>query len=342
MIIRIARGINRRLRRVWNRLFVWFRMRLFGTDEWCSFLQWHVITREYKLLEFKKRNPARLVVYMTENTEFAGLSDRLRCFISGYILAQENSRSFHLYHSKGFNLETYLEPNEVDWRISPDEISRGLNRVEFLWFTDYWPSLSRKHKEYHAYALFNLIPRLPEEIKDKYTYAGVFNKLFRPTYYLQQLIKRTMDAAGLRENGFIAFHLRFLNFFEPVELNVSESDVTGTPEQQLLMIQAVHATIDCIYRESVCKHVLLFSDSNRFLQASHPEYIKILPGEVGHIARHNNIDSVTNKAFIDLFVMSKAKQIYSICGPNIYDGAFSRTAAAISGKEVILVPYQAL
>ena len=337
--MRILKSMKRRLRHIYGHVEEPFRMWLFGTNEWYSFIQWNTIRHEYKLFELRKRNPARVIIYMTENTEFAGLADRLRGFVSGYILAQENSRSFHLYHDKGFNLETYLEPNEVDWRISPADISRGLNRVAFLWFTNHWPNLDQKDKEYHGYGLFNLIPHLPAEIKHKYTYGGVFNTLFRPTPYLQQLINAAMEAAQLKEGQFIAFHLRFLNFFEPVEMNRTEADVTGTPEQQEQMIENVHATIDRVYRESNCEHVLLFSDSNRFLQAPHPAYIKVLPGTVGHIARHNDAGAITDKAFIDLFIMSKAAQVYSITGSNIYGGAFSRTAAAIGGKEVITIPY---
>ena len=339
MVIRILRGIKRRIRHVHGKMVERFRMWLFGTDEWYSFIQWSTICNEYKLLEFKKRNLNRVIIYMTRHTEFCGLADRLRGFVSGYILAQENGRSFHLYHDKGFNLETYLEPNEVDWRITPAEISRGLNRVAFLWFTNHWPALNRKNREYHGYGLFDLIPHLPEEIKHKYTYGSIFNKLFRPTPYLQQLIDNAMQEAGLQESEFIAFHLRFLNFFEPVEPDRTEADVTGTPEQQEQMLANVHTTIDRIYRESACKHVILFSDSNKFLQAPHPDYIKVLPGTVGHISRHDGTDSITDKAFIDLFVMSKATQVYSITGPHIYGGAFSRTAAAIGGKTLVEVPY---
>lgn len=314
-------------------------MWLFGTDEWYSFIQWSTIRHEYKLFELKKRNHNRVIIYMTSHTEFAGLADRLRGFVSGYILAQENDRSFHLYHDKGFNIETYLEYNEVDWRISPADISRGLNRVAFLWFTNYWPRLDKKNREYHGYGLFDLIPHLPKKIKEKYTYGGVFNKLFRPTPFLQQLIDNAMQEAGLQEGGFIAFHLRFLNFFEPVEPDRAESDVSGTPEQQAQMLANVHATIDRIYQETSCKHVLLFSDSNKFLQAPHPDYIRVLPGTVGHIARHNDARAITDKAFIDLFIMSKAAQVYSITGPNIYGGSFARTAAAIGGRPLIEVSY---
>ena len=338
-MIRILRGIKRRIKYAISKLLESFRMWLFGTNEWHSYIQWQVITKEYRLFELEQRNPSRLIIYMTENTEFAGLADRIHGFVSGYILSQENNRSFYLYHNKGFDLETYLEPNEVDWRISPADISRGLNRVAFLWFTNHWPALNKKDKEYHGYGVLNIIPHLPDELRDKYTYGGVFNKLFRPSPYLQQLIDETMRKAVIQEGVYIAFHLRFLNFFEPVEMNCSEKDVTGTPEQQAKMITDIHATIDQVYRASACKHVLLFSDSNKFLQAPHPDYIKVLPGTVGHIARHNDASAITDKAFIDLFIMSKAAQVYSITGPHIYGGAFSRTAAAIGGKEVITIPY---
>jgi hypothetical protein len=56
MVIRILRGIKRRIRYVHGKMVERFRMWLFGTDEWYSFIQWSTICNEYKLLEFKKRN----------------------------------------------------------------------------------------------------------------------------------------------------------------------------------------------------------------------------------------------------------------------------------------------
>ena len=276
---------------------------------------------------------------MTEGTEFAGLSDRIITIINSYILAQENGRALHVYHDKGFQLEKYLEPNKVDWRIHPSEISWGLNRVSFLWFDQFSHILKDERKEYHAYALYpdpstHFIP----ELRSKYPVSRVFKTLFIPSKHLQSLVQDAMLQAGIEENNFLVFHLRFLNFFEPVEANITEKDITGTPEQQNQMLKDVHLTIDKIYRQSGCRHVLLMSDSNRFLQAPHPEYIKTLPGSVGHIGCHND-DLITDKAFTDFFVISKARQVYSIIGPNIYGGRFARTAAAISGKMLIEVPY---
>ena len=340
MLLPILKRIRNAIRQTLNRVRERCRMWIFGTDEWHSYIQWNTIRHEYKLFQIKKADSGRLVVYMTENTEFAGLADRLKTFVNSYIIANENNRQLYICHTKGFPLEKYLEPNEVNWLISPCEISRGLNRVAFLWFTHDCPVLLHKEREYHAYALFDsILPTLPESKQAQYGFDRVFHKLFKPTTHLEGLVEKAMRSVGLEENQFIAFHLRFLDFFEPVEMNRTEADVTGTPEQQEQMIADVHATIDQVYRTSACKHVLLFSDSNKFLQSPHPDYIKVLPGTVGHIARHNDAGSITDKAFTDLLVMSKAAQVYSITGPNIYGGAFSRTAAAIGGKELIEVPY---
>ncbi len=94
-----------------------------------------------------------------------------------------------------------------------------------------------------------------------------------------------------------------------------------------------------IYHQSGDQCILLCSDSNRFLQAPHPDYVKILPGEVGHIIKNNGNDAKTDKAFTDLFVMSKASCLYRITGKHIYTGGFARTAADIGGKQLIDLRY---
>ena len=316
------------------------RMFIFGTNERYSWIQWKILRTTYKLFSFAPADSGRVIVYMTSNTEFAGLADRLKTFVNCYIIATENQRKLSIYHDIGFRLEKYLIPNQVDWRIEPQHICRGLNKVSFLWFNQSCPVLSNNKKEYHAYSLFNdIIPTLTPEQQARYTFHGVFNTLFTPSPHLQGLIRTAMEAAGLQENRYIAVHLRFLNFFEPVEPDKTEKDVTGTPKMQAQLINNVHDTIERIFRESGCSHVLLLSDSNRFLQAEHPAYVKVLPGTVGHVIRHNDNDAITDKAFLDLFVMSKAKHIYRLTGKHIYCGGFAQTAASIGGKKLIDVPY---
>lgn len=339
-LIHLLRRLKRLFVTIGHKMEERTRMLIFGTNERYSWIQCRILKTTYKLFDPAPANTDKVIVYMTENTEYAGLADRLKTFINSYIIATENQRKLAIYHDIGFPLEKYLSPNEVDWMISPKDIRWGLNRVAFLWFNQNCPVLTQKNKEYHAYSLHvDIIPTLTPEQQQKYTFQGVFNTLFRSTDHLQQLIHHAMDNTGIEDGQFIAFHLRFLNFFEPVEPDKTEKDVTGTPEQQEQMIRVVHATIDKVYRESGCRNVLLLSDSNRFLQAPHPAYIKVLPGTVGHIIRHNGTDKITDKTFTDLMVMAKAQQVYSITGPHIYGGSFARTAAAIGGKPLIEVPY---
>ena len=316
-----------------NRIYPFIHKFFFGTDTRYAWLQQSVI-KSYNLFDFRRLNPARVIIYMSETTEFAGLADRFKTFVNGYILAQENNRSFHIYHDKGFKLEQYLEPNEIDWRIKPADVCWGLNRVRLLWFDQFPLILKKKNKEYHGYALFaDITPLLTEAQQKKYDFSKVFNTLFRPSAYLKQLVDSAMEASQLCEDQFIAVHIRFLDFFEPVEKEATQA--SGTPQQQEQMIVNIHATLEQIHHESGSRDILLFSDSNRFLQSPHPSYIKILPGTVGHISRNNGINSVTDKAFTDIYVMGKAMRIYRLLGEHIYAGGFAQIAARLAGKKCI-------
>lgn len=331
---RIMRNVKQGLHLAHEKL----HMHLYGYDCWHGEMKRRILASTYKKTSAPPATPNRLVVFMTEDTEYAGLADRLRTFISAHIIATENNRNLCIYHDKGFQLEKYLISNKINWHIEPQHICRGLNHVNILWFNkELPPAPLQADKEYHAYALFNIIPSLSKEKQQKYSYAEVFRTLFKPTPYLNNLIKAAMQSCELQENRYVTAHLRFLNFFEPVEEHVIHA--SGSPEQQDKMIAAVHATLELIHKESGGDPILLFSDSNRFLQAPHPDYVKVLPGTVGHIIRHNGTDEITDKTFTDLMVMSKAKRIYRITGKHIYNGGFAQTAADIGGKELIERPY---
>lgn len=329
---------RRRLRHLKFVTHDYLHRKIFGCSLWNEEMKHLIRAAAYQKTSPPPAAKSRLVVYMSEGTEFAGLADRLRTIVSAYIIASENNRNLYIYHDKGFILQKYLLPNEIDWSITPDEICWGLNHVSFLWFCRKLPQLRHPEKEYHAYALFHyLIPTLRPELQSKYNFSHIFNALFRPSPHLSQLVEHAMSSIGLRENQFIAVHLRFLSFLEPVEEH--DTTATGSPEDQQKVLKAVSAAIEHIYHQSGDQCILLCSDSNRFLQAPHPDYVKILPGEVGHIIKNNGNDAKTDKAFTDLFVMSKASCLYRITGKHIYTGGFARTAADIGGKQLIDLRY---
>lgn len=276
---------------------------------------------------------------MTEGTEFTGIADRLRSIVTAYVVAKENNREYYIYHDKDFNLDEYLEPAGTDWRIRKKDIRRGLNNVAFLWFLQTWPKLNPWRNEYHCYWASSLIDMgvLPSDIQAKYTFSSAFWSLFKMSQKLKLMVKEAMEAAHLSENNYVAVHLRFMNFFEAVEERSTDSNGTATKEEQENMLAAVNQTLHKIYNEHPL-HIVLFADSNRFLESAHPDFCTILPGTVGHVLCHSHNEAIISKAFVDLMVMAKAKTVISIVGKGIYGGGFAMTAASIGHKPFIKVP----
>ena len=293
--------------------------------------QMSILSSNYKLYTAKKNAPHRVICYMSANSVSEGLADRLRTILTSFVFADVNGRTFHLYHDKDFKLEEYLIPNEIDWRIKKEDISFGLNRVALIF---HWrnsiPKLRWPNREYHMYAAQTLVNlSTPSHLADKYTDGKVFQRLFKLSNRLQLIVDKAMQEASLIENEYIAFHLRFLNFFDPVELR---GKVTSTPEQREDMLNKVNSIIEQVHQQQPDKKILLFSDSPSFLAAAHPSYVHVLAGTVGYIAKHGTNQAIVDKTFLDLIVMSKAAAIYSIIGNNIYGGGFSRQAALIADK----------
>ena len=295
------------------------------------------VLKNYHLFDFRWRKSRRVVVYMTERSEVSGLADRLRTIRCAYVLAAESGRNLHVYHDKGFLLEDYLEPNEIDWRIKPEQISFGLNRVVISIFINQFQRL-RKRKEYHIYktlCVVNTEGFLPDNLKEKYSDHIVSRKLFKYSPRLVEMVESAMKREHLVENEYICVHVRFTNFFEKVE---TYGAVKSTEEQRLLTLRRVRATIEKIHDESECKKIVLLSDSNYFLQSGHADYVQILPGEVTHIAKEKEGHAIVDKTFLDLLIMAKSRTIYSITGEHIYGGGFAQDASFLENKPFRVMP----
>ena len=295
----------------------------------------------YKTFDFKFRSANRVIAIMTESTVNAGLADRFRTMLSGYVLAAESGKSFHIHHTKGFHLEDYLVPNEIDWRINPKSIASGFNNVQFMFFLKRIKQL-QKSRECHVYSGDNLIDNgfIPSSLAHKYSDHSVFNKLFKFHPNVISSANKLMQEIGITANEYVSVHLRFLNFFERVELYGNYPE--GSEEEKAEMLTSIEATLEKIHKETNSE-ILLFSDSNTFLKSPHADYVHVLPGTVGHVVKHNGQDDVTLKAFSDLLIMSRSRAVYSIIGKNIYapgfcSNGFSRAGAYIGNKPFIRYP----
>ena len=280
----------------------------------------------------KERRIIRL--HINGGSDSPGLADRMKAYVSTYIIAEESGYKFYLYHDCGFQLDDYLEPNEVDWRIEKNNINFGIRHFKILWSASHIKPLNPRILEYHTHFYQDVISNLPDELKDKYSMYEVFNRLFKPTSYLTSLLEKAFQSLKLSENAYIAVHCRFLDFFEAVEHKSDEYPFMkhASDEEQMSMIRSVHKTLDIIHYENMGKPILLFSDSSKFLNSDHQEFIRTVNGKVGHIFTHSGDKNVIDKAFVDMFLMSKANKVYNIIGPGTLASGYSQQAALIGNK----------
>lgn len=283
-------------------------------------------------------NTNRVIVLMTDATVKTGLVDRIRTMLTTYVIAAESGMPFHIYHDAGFDLQNYLIPNEVNWAIDKTEIKYDLNKTSLFFYLRRFRKLDKINKDYHFFQSQILVDyMLPDSLKGKYSDNSVFHKLFHfhPAVVLEA--EKNLEEIGCKCGDYVSLHCRFLNFFQQVEVF---GNTTSTPEQREKMLKAVHATAEKIHKETG-KIIILFSDSDSFLQKEHPCFVRVLKGAPGHIVMNSGDADVTMKAFVDLLIMSKGSAVYSLRGDNLYASGYSRCAAvAIGGIPYMCEPIQ--
>lgn len=294
--------------------------------------QLKIMWTTYSLFSFRKRKQERRVICLFKegSEDSTGLADRIKAAVSTYIVAKKNDYKFYLYHDQGFDIQKYLEPNEVDWRINLEDISLGLNQFKILWYLKYVPKLDTSVYEYHTHRTSDICYYMDGSLGEEFQFSKVFHKLFRISASLQNEIERAKKEAAITKGRYIAVHVRFLDFFETVE---TERDTYYTrhasEEEKEQMIKSMLLTIRNIHEKHEDCDILLFSDSQTFLSLEFPSYVKQLRGKIGHISVHSDDADVITKTFVDFFVISEASRVYNINGPGTYNSNYCRVAANI-------------
>ncbi len=285
----------------------------------------------------------KTVVFMADGRmHHGGLCDRLKGIVSVYSVCKAMGLRFKIHFVSPFCLEEFLVPNEVDWRISPEELS--YNKAEALplfcgtngthvempfqrrWFVK---NFKRDFRQFHVYTNADLVG------KDRY--GTLFRELFSLSPDLDAAVKAVKEEIG---DKYIAIVCRFQQLLgDFVEGNY---EVLSAENQEYLMDKAF-AEIEKIYRsQRVQLPVLLTSESVRFLDYAtrRAPYIHRVPGELVHMDWSNNGESRLHlKSFADLIALSGAESIYLLKSPKMYNSGFPRIAAKIGGKPFKLVRF---
>lgn len=269
------------------------------------------------------------------NISHPGLADRFKAIIGAYYVALQNGFDFKIIFNHPFELHRYLIcAEETNWIASFDDLSYSLKNSRIIAYNGGGkvPKLSKRVKQYHIYSYIGYDILYTNKVKDHNRLWGVlFKQLFKPS----PILSEALEGINLKENEYISIHLRFVNALEQVEEN-QFNHLTNYEKDQL--IQSCLLCIRNIISEYPKKKILVFSDSNIFLNHVRKELpVIVLDGKVGHISFKNSEDVVL-KTFVDFYVMSKSLKVIRILNKNMYATAFSYHAALAGGKECIDYP----
>lgn len=263
-----------------------------------------------------------------------GLVDRLNAIVSCNIIAQLNGFEFKIIFEHPFILKDYFDENELKWHATEDELSFSFQNTRILNYTGYGkiPKLSKRIKQYHIYFYEGQNILANNYIKNaSQEWFKSFNMLFKPSLKLTELLNKY----EFNNSGYVAVHLRFVNVLEHFEQNNSSITLNKVQAKQLIAdcLKKMHQ----IQTQNKTEEVVVFSDSQRFLEIAKKEGYRVLDGDVGHITFQGYRESVVLKTFVDFVLISRAKTIYRLYAPFMYRSAFAVYAALSGGKDSIFV-----
>lgn len=284
----------------------------------------------------KKVRPKRAVVIYDNKKRAFGLADRLRSIVSIYKTCEELNIDFKILFTHPFSLSRYLQPNTVDWEVNTDDLCYNLNCTDICclemrtgsnfeitqhekWFKK---ELKKKYSEFHI--------RTNTAYSFKYNFAEMFNKLFKPSMLLIELISEHLE--NLKKE-YISVSFRFLDllgdFKEPDSTNNHLSD---TKREEL--IQKNIRQIELLHNRYPNTRILVNSDSCTFLAVVNElEYTYVVPGNIEHVDKTTSIaEDAHDKTLTDFFLIAHAKEIYLFITDNMYNSNFPYAASLIYNK----------
>jgi hypothetical protein len=266
-----------------------------------------------------------------------GLCDRLKSAVTLYALCKANNIQFKMYFSSPFELKSILKPNEYDWTISEEELTKSKEDTRLI--TSYKANIVcdfKNKKQIHVYNFGGgYLDDVNHKYKTEYKYSTLFSELFRPSELLsKQIQKMNLIIGGEYISVCYRFQSLLGDFYEGEHFkNISHSFDNSDRARLIKMsinalftIQNIHPNIP----------LLVTSDSATFLSTiSHIPNIITIPGKPVHMDFTLNAEMIVyTKSYLDLFMLSAGKKIYRVSGKGLYESGFPKVAALIGNKEI--------
>ncbi len=216
----------------------------------------------------------------------------------------------------------------MDWRL-PSE----WKQKDFLHFTPLYLigengnrlSRHRLTKIPCVYSNFDLIDEINRIYGLQETHMSLFEELNSSSKLLEKHVDRH---ATILDVPFIAVHFRFqqlLGDFIDIRGN------TLNTEQQNTLINKYLTSSQLLREQHPAHEIVVFSDSQSFLETAATHNCRVIPGAVGHLDFTRNEDTYI-KMFTDLWAIRKAAHVYSVVFDEMYPSDFPRFAALSADK----------
>lgn len=271
-----------------------------------------------------------VVFYMDPCRKYPGFVDILKAIIGCYYIAKMNGYKFKIHYEVPFKLNKFLLPIDTlnNWQLSASE-KVGIDKLNIsTGLLNYYgigkiPQLTKARYQVRNFIGWNILQRNNVVDWEKKWHA-LYHELFQPSDYL----RKNIVEIGIKENEYIAIHIRFVNALELAEPDFPQVPLNEDEKEKL--ISTCISKIKELESSESCKAVV-FSDSNYFLNRCREVEILILEGNVGHVTYNQNAEIVL-KMFTDLNMIARAKKVFSLRGNNLYASAFPLYGSIIGGK----------
>lgn len=274
---------------------------------------------------------ALLMSVIDKKRSTQGLTDRFKGIVSVYAFSKLNHVPFRVLFNFPFELTRFLTPNTYNWIPSDDELNQSVFSTRFVIMRKR-PSFERMfrlmplNKQYRVYSNLDYLSQINQKFDSELVWGELFHELFKPTPLLAEQLAYHCEQIGT--SGFIACVFRFQSLLGDFK-EYKYKAVSENKQQELLELNRAKLVEIINETKSV---VLVTSDSQRFISfVSDIPGVYIIPGEVVHLdCVTNETTDVYLKSFVDFFMISKARVVYSIGTKEMYATNFPEYAAKLN------------
>ncbi|WP_459189883.1 hypothetical protein ACGE0T_07365 [Parabacteroides sp. APC149_11_2_Y6] len=298
-----------------------------------------LLLRFYSFNKIEKAESTLYIVMIDGRFFHGGLSDRLKGIVSLYAYCKATKKNFRINFSSPFNLSQFLLSNEYDWTLRNNEfISTSFFSASPLIIINEYNGERlfklKTKKQVHYYNNRDIVDKVNQVYNQHYVWGDLFKELFKPVPELEELISFHIKKIG---GPYISIVFRFqqlLGDFEEYNFPVLDE------EKKEILIDKCLRSIEDVKKTYSNYSILVTSDSISFLKRAKLLDVYILPGKIVHIdVTKGEQANVYGKSFLDMFMLSNSKMIFSIGTSDMYPSEFPLYASKINNipfKRILL------